>query len=464
MNFGRFLEGLFRRADPAIVEIGARDADPGNPVLTLVSIVYSTADKTFSGPAVYITEELNSLSQLLNPTHTVSDDPKSTDDSSAEYTNDPDTSAAAASSTIASSPSSSTDIDAIPTTQTPSITMAPSTTHIEPTSAVQNAATNSPSPTSAASGGMTGGAKAGLAFGLIILFALIGGGLYYVYRRYKAKHEAHERLDDEKMAMTQPDALPRFPEPDTMAAAAVHRPEEVPRLSIRPMTEFDPNFGADRRSAAPGVPRPSVPASNLMPAAAVAGGAVVAGAVVQKEATGLRKPGVSAWERPGADRNAVNDPANPFGNHAETVSTSPPGSSPAKSKDAELPAPPVAPATLPDLPPVNPADFPLPASIPPSPAAASFSSNISGQGKGSDGAAAAVAGAVAVAAVGAAAAAKNSPKMPAPQGPVHRVQMDFMPSMEDELEIHTGQLLRMKHEYDDGWVSDCSKLLYLKQN
>jgi hypothetical protein len=25
--------------------------------------------------------------------------------------------------------------------------------------------------------------------------------------------------------------------------------------------------------------------------------------------------------------------------------------------------------------------------------------------------------------------------------------------MEDELEIHTGQLLRIKHEYDDGWVS-----------
>jgi len=306
---------------------------------------------------------------------------------------------------------------------------------------------------------MTGGAKAGLAFGLIILFALIGGGLYYLYRRYKAKHEAHERLDDEKMAMTQPDALPRFPEPDTMAAAAVPRAEEVPRLSIRPMTEFDPNFSADRRSAAPGVPRPSVPASNLMPAAAVAGAAVVAGAVAQKEATGLRKPGVSAWERPGAERNAVNDPANPFGNHAETISSSPPGSSHAKSKDADLPAPPVAPAAQLDPPPVNPADFPLPASIPPSPATSSFSSNISGQSKGSDGAAAAVAGAVAVAAVGAAAVAKNSPKKPAPQGPVHRVQMDFMPSMEDELEIHTGQLLRMKHEYDDGWVSDCSKLL-----
>ena len=38
---------------------------------------------------------------------------------------------------------------------------------------------------------------------------------------------------------------------------------------------------------------------------------------------------------------------------------------------------------------------------------------------------------------------------------VHRVQLDFRPSMDDELEIHAGQLVRILHEYDDGWVS-CS--------
>lgn len=35
---------------------------------------------------------------------------------------------------------------------------------------------------------------------------------------------------------------------------------------------------------------------------------------------------------------------------------------------------------------------------------------------------------------------------------VHRVQLDFAPSMEDELELHAGQLVRMLHEYDDGWA------------
>jgi hypothetical protein len=36
---------------------------------------------------------------------------------------------------------------------------------------------------------------------------------------------------------------------------------------------------------------------------------------------------------------------------------------------------------------------------------------------------------------------------------VHRVQMDFTPSMEDELSLQAGNLVRLLHEYDDGWVS-----------
>ena len=41
----------------------------------------------------------------------------------------------------------------------------------------------------------------------------------------------------------------------------------------------------------------------------------------------------------------------------------------------------------------------------------------------------------------------------APATNVHRVQMDFTPSMEDEIELKQGQLVRVLHEYDDGWVS-----------
>jgi len=38
---------------------------------------------------------------------------------------------------------------------------------------------------------------------------------------------------------------------------------------------------------------------------------------------------------------------------------------------------------------------------------------------------------------------------------VHRVHADFAPSMDDELELRAGALVRMLHEYDDGWVSSC---------
>lgn len=36
---------------------------------------------------------------------------------------------------------------------------------------------------------------------------------------------------------------------------------------------------------------------------------------------------------------------------------------------------------------------------------------------------------------------------------VHRVQLDFTPTMDDELALNAGQLVRVLHEYDDGWVS-----------
>ena len=40
-----------------------------------------------------------------------------------------------------------------------------------------------------------------------------------------------------------------------------------------------------------------------------------------------------------------------------------------------------------------------------------------------------------------------------PPSNVHRIQLDFKPSMEDEISLRAGQLVRLLHEYDDGWVS-----------
>jgi len=53
---------------------------------------------------------------------------------------------------------------------------------------------------------------------------------------------------------------------------------------------------------------------------------------------------------------------------------------------------------------------------------------------------------------------RTSPSGAAPSN-VHRVQLDFKPSMDDELELKSGQIIRMLHEYDDGWVRICSHRL-----
>ncbi|RCI09756.1 hypothetical protein L249_4136 [Ophiocordyceps polyrhachis-furcata BCC 54312] len=48
-----------------------------------------------------------------------------------------------------------------------------------------------------------------------------------------------------------------------------------------------------------------------------------------------------------------------------------------------------------------------------------------------------------------------SSEMAAAGGPpvssVHRVQLDFKPTLDDEMELRIGELIRVFHEYDDGW-------------
>ncbi len=82
--------------------------------------------------------------------------------------------------------------------------------------------------------------------------------------------------------------------------------------------------------------------------------------------------------------------------------------------------------------------------VPPSPAGTEFSINsvAPGQAPGPSSSAAAI-------------AAAGGPAVSA----VHRVQLDFKPTLEDEMELRAGQLVRLLHEYDDGWVSDFVRTL-----
>jgi hypothetical protein len=233
-----------------------------------------------------------------------------------------------------------------------------------------------------------------------------------------------QRLEDEKFEVdNDPFFGNRAPSTRTARTAST-----APRLSLRPVTQFLPGFGDNRNNGRNdgAVPMQSQPPSSK-----------------------------SAWERPMNNDNQ--NRSNPFGNHAETIdvmnANGPSiiqGTGPGAERIIAGATAGAATAPAPD-PAVGltrgaskrgfgpkPLDFTktLPGVGPPSPAITEFSmTEASGTPIQTSGAAA----------IAAAGGPQNSA--------VHRVQLDFKPSMDDELELRAGQLIRLLHEYDDGWVS-----------
>ncbi|KAJ9137450.1 Translation initiation factor IF-2 [Pleurostoma richardsiae] len=309
---------------------------------------------------------------------------------------------------------------------------------------------SSPSPTSDASAtstadtgssnspGTSTAAKAGIAIGVLagvfVVFALV----YFVFSRRRRQMEKQRLDDDEKVngPFSDRNEIPRTP-------------ASAPRLSLRPVTQFLPTLSThqhpDRRTSR---------------------GAAIA---MVSSPTVNRPAGSSAWERPMTTIDTKS--ADPFGNDAERVQTPitenqlagslKPSST--LSHDA-----PVGVATTTNSPPdvsvlataagtgasgasltrkasvrrdgPKPLDLTVPpplSPVPPSPAGTEFSiSSISpGQAPGPS------ASAAAIAAAGGPAAST-----------VHRVQLDFKPTLEDEMGLKAGQLVRLLHEYDDGWA------------
>jgi hypothetical protein len=327
------------------------------------------------------------------------------------------------------------------------------------TSIASPVATASPSTSAApSSSGMSGGAKAGLALGILLAIGALLGGVLFVYHR-KKKQMAQSKLDSEKAAM---ENMPPPPPPvETAPSIRTQRTmSTAPRLSLRPVTQFSPTFGENRKSA-----------GNLLAVTA-------AGSQPNERALSPDQPS-SPWERPGASsaagsaHNPFNDPvsrsvsppANPFDNAAaiETPQATVPNTpqvttpnthlndfaNPAPAIAAAEAAPVVAAAAVPrkevPAPGPTPTQAPLPAPPmlqsdmgPPSPAWTDDLPASPGP---------APTGPPPVAVAG---GPTNGP-VPAPNN-VHRVQLDFKPSMQDELELRAGQLVRMLHEYDDGWV------------
>ena len=451
----------------------------------MVEYVYQTAAKTFDGPVGgYITaaatpddtsnsdnSNSNNDNKAASPTTTTTPTPTPTPSPSPSPTpaqvEDTDTSSTSTSVTTSSSSStSSTSSTTSSTSSTPKKQIVQPTTSAtssssssssslssSPTSSFIEATSSSTKPTSTAApdsssneGGMSSGAKAGLAISILLAVALLLGLLFFCYRRRRKNANGdYAKADDEKAAYME--GLKR-----SQSMASTRTTATAPRLSLRPITQFMPDMAARGKAM-----------NGTAPAAAIGavGGAAV-GAAASRDHS---------------------DPENPFGNHAEVPRKSQ-GSSdkdmglPIQNNAAENPFgknAEVLPQTD-DLAMRSMNDDAVPAPLrvrTPTPEASAVTGGV-------------VAGAAGGLAAAQIAERHNAPKplnltpkrsvSPAASSPavsefsqssvpaaamvngsppsnVHRIQLDFKPSMDDELALRAGQLVRLLHEYDDGWVS-----------
>lgn len=266
--------------------------------------------------------------------------------------------------------------------------------------------TATPSSSSSAEQGTSPGAKAGIAFGVLGGVFLISLIVFMVFKRRKRAVQRQRLSGDNEKLNGGGDSLARMPSRSDPRA---------PRISLRPVTQFLPNWNLDKNA-----PRG---AANLAPAAA------------------------NQWDRPGTSRS--NHPNNPFGSGAERINNSDgPARDPFTANGPALGAAAagaVGAAALTRKTSMRKAnqrdlDLTVPGTldtVPPSPAGTEFSTSSMPVGATHPPSQSA-----------AAIAAAGGP----PSSAVHRVQLDFKPTLEDEMELNAGDLVRLLHEYDDGWA------------
>lgn len=357
------------------------------------------------------------------------------------------------------------------------LALAPQTTKSVETGTIANIdqTTSAPSPSATnqekaeeSNSAATAGIVIGVLAGILVVAVLV----WFLFNRRKKKLEKqHMQDDDEKING------PINPFADS---AAIRTPTSAPRLSLRPVTQFLPNLTnlPDRRTSRGAGMMLSVPEQQESQLHRPTGGSAW-----ERPTVSSTMNGSGPWDRPDTSMSA--NSANPFNDtqripeepNQQSRPVSPP--SPVQSQNGLAPPPshtpePVSPvdgsangavlagaavgavaagavagglarkaSIRKDLPRPLDLTMPLPppapmSGVPPSPAGTEYSvsSVAPGQPLGPSTSAAAI-------------AAAGGP----PQSTVHRVTLDFKPTMEDEMGLKAGQLVRLLHEYDDGWVS-----------
>ncbi|KAK4044090.1 hypothetical protein C8A01DRAFT_12483 [Parachaetomium inaequale] len=298
-------------------------------------------------------------------------------------------------------------------------------------------------------------AKAGIVIGALggILVLLVLVWLVFNSRRKKLARRRQQIEDDEKINGPFADSAEIRPP----------APNKAPRLSLRPVTQFLPNFTAPERRQSRGIALTLNPVSNS-PLSRPTGGSAWERPTVRSGPNGdhgRSDTSASLHPNPFHDNHRLPDePVSPissmgsFDHRVGVVTTSDPIPEPVSpifgdhdhddddNRHNQLG---VASnltrktSIRKDLP--KPLDLTKPPSplyaVPPSPAGTEYSmhSMAAGQSPAPSASAAAI-------------AAAGGPQ----QSTVHRVQLDFSPTLPDELGLYAGQLVRLLHEYDDGWA------------
>ncbi|KAG0643857.1 hypothetical protein HOY80DRAFT_943985 [Tuber brumale] len=284
-----------------------------------------------------------------------------------------------------------------------------SETSIAPTASITASSTASstapgaaPGTEEPASGGMSTGATVGLAVAGVGVFLVICFILVFVYRKRSQKktQEAYGKPEDEKTggAAAAAGATVYMNGNNNLSRANTITSEKAPRVpSLRPVTQFLPNLTV--------TPPAADPASQ-------------------------RQSQMQVQSRP--QQRAPVIAASPVGLTRSESRKAPPPALVLVKSEREVSSAPVSSATTTN------STAPLLAKAQASPTVSSSSSSLVEYTDSGDSAA-------------------GTPVTGGPAGvantsPVHRVQMDFKPSMEDELGLRVGQLVRLLYEYDDGWA------------
>lgn len=387
-------------------------ADDGGSADTAASVVYVTLAQTFEGPAMYSTLTGDYTPEATAaPTSVVDNSPNfytGAPASSASATPTPDDFAPAETSIQNAQKTVPMESSALPTVV--------GGTPIQATRAATATATSAPSSDSQDSG-LSGGAQAGLAIGIILAIGLVCGLLFFCWRRKKrvahpeALNEKHGSFADVGARSAEAHGTPDGMAGGMVAGGAAAGAAAAANRRDSSMSEKVPSSIRSSRTAST-APRLSLrPVTQFLP-------------MIGDKNSGNANAGPTS---------------DPFADASEQGRSGTPPSNPFEEQRRSNES--------------------LNGAVVAAGVAGTAAAHANGQKHSSKGSwegrepatpTNATAGNVAAAPVAAGGPNGGSPRQP---NNVHRVQLDFKPSMDDELELVSGALVRLLHEYDDGWVS-----------